>query len=272
MQAVVDRLFAAYDPQKGIICGQVEVKEGRLPFRPIVFGGDDVTVVCDGRLGLGLAAAYLGELNGKELSDGKRLVCRAGVAIVKAHYPFARAYDLAEELCASAKREIQSIKTTLENKARKKHSPLLEWDVSTIDWHVATTGLALGLEDIRLREYKVLSGDLSARPVYTYLKPAANEDHPIESFPGKWRSWENFLCSINEFKSGETWAESHNKVKALRQSLRAGPDEVDHFSALYKVKWPKLSDVSSGLGRGWQDGRCLYFDAIEMADLYIPLP
>jgi hypothetical protein len=26
-----------------------------LPFRPIVFGGDDVTFICDGRLGLSLA-------------------------------------------------------------------------------------------------------------------------------------------------------------------------------------------------------------------------
>lgn len=47
---------------------------------------------------------------------GEQLTVAAGVAIVKTHYPFARAYELSEALCKSAKR--------------------LSRDVSTLDWHV----------------------------------------------------------------------------------------------------------------------------------------
>ena len=70
----------------------------RLPFRPIVFGGDDVTFVCEGRLGLPLAAHYLSRLAAETLPDGEPLYARVGVAIVKTYYPFARAYELADEL------------------------------------------------------------------------------------------------------------------------------------------------------------------------------
>ena len=77
--------------------------EERLPFRPIVFGGDDVTFVCEGRLGLPLAAHYLTRLASEILPDGDPLYARAGIAIVKTHYPFARAYELAGRLGDSAK-------------------------------------------------------------------------------------------------------------------------------------------------------------------------
>ncbi|NJO81988.1 MAG: hypothetical protein HC828_03810 [Blastochloris sp.] len=82
-----------------------------LPFRPLVFGGDDVTFVCDGRLGLRLAATYLTafEQATQNLRGGPAYAC-AGVAIVKAHYPFARAYDICEELCKNAKRMAKDVK------------------------------------------------------------------------------------------------------------------------------------------------------------------
>ena len=67
-----------------------------------MYGGDDLTFVCDGRLGLDLAAFYL-----KEFSRGTIKVCGedksvdacAGVAIVPTKFPFASAYHFAEELC-----------------------------------------------------------------------------------------------------------------------------------------------------------------------------
>src|SRR5579884_3604366 len=78
-----------------------------LPFRPIVFGGDDVTFVCDGRLGLSLATMYLREFEKRTAAaklgkDGGSLTACAGIAIVKSHYPFARAYELADELSKTA--------------------------------------------------------------------------------------------------------------------------------------------------------------------------
>lgn len=92
------------------IAGTIELRENKIPFRPIVFGGDDLTFVCDGRLGLTLASYYLRESSKSKLVDKKHFCCRAGVAVIKTRFPFARGYALAEELCASAKKRIAELR------------------------------------------------------------------------------------------------------------------------------------------------------------------
>ncbi len=97
--------------------------EGRRPFRliagepallPLVLGGDDLTVVCDGSIALPFAERYLTEFArlareddrvGGLLRQAERqgLGACAGVAIVKRHYPFHSAVGLAEELTKEAK-------------------------------------------------------------------------------------------------------------------------------------------------------------------------
>ncbi|MDW8366254.1 MAG: hypothetical protein RMK49_10455, partial [Abditibacteriales bacterium] len=129
----------------GKVIAEIQLKSaggGRwfLPFRPIVFGGDDVTFVCDGRLGLSLAIEYVRQLehHTQNLPDGKgKLTACAGIAIVKAHYPFARAYALADELCRSAK-----------NYRREICNQYSEWDGSCLDWHFALSGLAGNIQEI----------------------------------------------------------------------------------------------------------------------------
>ena len=96
-----------------------------LPIRPIIIGGDDITFITPGRLGLQFADFFIRSANrqlllteeqrqyfescaGKDGSQKVRinshLSCCAGVAIVPEKYPFFRAYSLAEELCANAKK------------------------------------------------------------------------------------------------------------------------------------------------------------------------
>jgi hypothetical protein len=225
-----------------------------LPFRPIVFGGDDVTFVCDGRLGLSLAIEYIRQLeeHTKNLPDGKgRLTACAGVAIVKAHYPFARAYALADELCRKAK----SYRRYLRN-----HNS--SWDGSCLDWHFALSGLSGGIEEIRNREYKVQAGSLTLRPVTL-------GDNPQDSG----RTWTVIEKGIAEFQ-GEGWAGRRNKVKALRDALREGPDAVRYFLRKFNENRP-LPEVEPSLTNwkdaGWQGDSCGYFDALELADWFIPL-
>lgn len=225
-----------------------------LPFRPIVFGGDDVTFVCDGRLGLSLAIEYMRQLerHTQNLHDGKgKLTACAGVAIVKAHYPFARAYALADELCKSAKSYRREI--------RNPHS---DWDGSCMDWHFALSGLSGGIQEIRKREYTVSAGRLVLRPV-------ALDDNPQHSG----RSWTVVEKGITEFQ-GEGWTARRNKMKALRDALREGPDAVKHFLTKYNEGKP-LPDVEPSLtdwkNSGWQGGYCGYFDALELSDWFVPL-
>ncbi len=231
------------------IADTIELRENNIPFRPIVFGGDDLTFVCDGRLGLALTAFYLREFLSRELADKKPAYCRAGVAVVKTRFPFARGYALAEELCASAKKRITELRDLGEDGA------------TAMDWHFAAGGLLEDLEAIRNREYTVQGGNL------LYMRPVslsrANRD---------WRSWTTFDRIVREFKK-EPWKDRRNKVKALREILRTGSGEaVQYFLNAYGLtELPSIPEMPEMKTRGWQGGCCGYFDAVEAMDFYIPL-
>jgi hypothetical protein len=263
LNAVLARLVHRIDEDggKGIVYKptqkmsiQIELasKEGQyyVPFRPIVFGGDDVTFVCDGRLGLSLAIEYLREFEHQTRladslrKDGSGLTACAGVAIVKSHYPFARAYALAEELARSAK-------------VYRRDN---EIDGSCLDWHFALSGLSGSIEEVRDREYKVSEGSLTLRPV-TLAANLRKAQH----------AWPVIEKGIKAFQ-GEDWAGHHNKIKALRDVLREGPPAVKHFVEALGSELPTvLSGMSDWPKRGWQGKYCGYFDAIELANWFIPL-
>lgn len=224
----------------------------RLPFRPIVFGGDDVTFVCEGRLGLPLAAHYLARLASEQLPDGDPLFARAGVAIVKTHFPFARAYDLADSLCDSAKELVKEISS---DKRR----------AAALDWHFGVTGLVQPLKQLRDREYRGKDGWLHMRPVR--LTPVDDRD---------WRSWDTFSDILNSFATEKSWLGRRNKVKALREALRNGPDATQLFlnNLADDTELPNSSglvSVPQARTRGWHGDRCVYFDAVEALDFHVHL-
>jgi hypothetical protein len=243
LSATAGMLVAPDNLKEGKLGGFLTVRHDRIPFRPIVFGGDDVTFVCEGHLGLSLAARYLSEFSKHRLSDGKPAAARAGVAVVKSHYPFARAYDLAEELCGSAKKRVTSLAESGQR------------DVPVMDWHFAIGGLISTLEEIRKREYQVRDGALTQRPVR------------LDQDEADWRSWWAFREAAAGFR--EDWAERRNKVKALREALRRGPAEVQVFLA--RESLPKLLPNFDAAHTGWDSGRCVYYDAVEALDFYVPL-
>lgn len=233
--------------------GEMEVKphpkdkKRYLPFRPIVFGGDDVTFVADGRLGLSLTAKYLDILRSPTpeflLPDGKPLYTRAGVAVVKTHYPFSRAYQMASDLGNQAKQ-------------------ILVKGVDTaMDWHFSTTGAVFEIEKIRQRDYVARDGrNLLSRP--------------ISIGTSAWPSWAAFQKVTDDFKNGEKWSGRRNKVKALREALRAGELAVEQFRTNFSIsldEMPKIDDMPQAQTRGWDSNRCAYFDAIEATDFFVQL-
>lgn len=239
-----------------------------LPFRPIVFGGDDVTFVCDGRLGLSLAVAYmdafeqvtkdtLKKYGGKSSSSG-------GVAIVKSHYPFARAYGLAEALGKQAKRYRRQLFTD------EKGDPITDEKGNPIggaclDWHFALGSVLGDLKTMRQREYCV---DLSQKVGSLTMRPVTRANNPSSD---SFRAWDTVANGIRHFQ-GTEWAGKRNKVKALRDALREGGDAVEKFRLLYNLT--QLPDIGHSAFResGWQgEDFCAYFDALELADWFIPL-
>jgi len=262
LQETIDFLISKIDAESKI-AGEIKICENKLPFRPIVFGGDDLTFVCDGRIGLSLASYYLQQAAKKLLTDGRPLYCRAGVAIVNTHFPFSRAYALAEELCSSAKDRIREMRS--EAKKMEIDDSIVETaGMSAIDWHYAVGGFLGNLSDIRSREYLTTIGYLNMRPLLIN-----NPFQSIIGLPSNWRTWDTFLSVANEFKNGTTWVEKHNKVKALRQVLRGSKEEVKEFCTVYGAELPKIGGEE--FDSGWVGNHCVYYDAIEAIDSFIQL-
>ncbi|WP_322821158.1 Cas10/Cmr2 second palm domain-containing protein [Chloroflexus sp.] len=254
-QAAQDALVATYnqliqsiDPNNKI-GGVVPIRDRKLPLRPIVMGGDDVTFVCDGRLALTLTEFYLRQVTAKPLSDDRSLSVRAGIAVVKSHFPFARAYTLAEDLTRSAKEYIKE----------RAAPPFNEQDLSAMDWHFAVSGVTLNLQQIRQQEYTVPGGQLTMRPLR--LVSSSND----------WRSWETFTNIINDFRS-DKWIERRNKIIALRDALRKGEEAVRAFLQVHALPdLPVIPGNPDSAKIGWVGKRCVCFDAIEALEFFVPL-
>jgi hypothetical protein len=102
----------------------------KYPIRPIVLGGDDLTVICRADLAINYTQAFLKsfethteKLLGSEIkevfganTEGGLTAC-AGIAFIKSSYPFYYGYELAESLCGAAKNDA---KDSPEIKAGKK--------------------------------------------------------------------------------------------------------------------------------------------------------
>lgn len=228
-----------------------------LPFRPLVYAGDDITFICDGRLGLELAGLFLEtwEKQTIKISDNQPLTACAGVSIVKTHYPFARAYKISEDLCQQAKRFV-----------RKEREEQGKDYFSAIDWHLGVSGLLGSISTIRQREYQVVNNNKTWNLVMRPL--SLNQED-------EWRTWLGLTQVVKEFKIGENWRERKNKVIALREVLRQGSIEaVEEFLLTYQLPSLPLFPESSGQNeqlskQGWKDRICGYFDAIEAIEFYL---
>lgn len=247
---------------------QFPLYQDKAPFRLLVRGGDDLTFVCDGRLALTMTEFYLRAFEKQFATETgpylPGLTACAGMAIVKTHYPFVRAYQLAEELCSNAKKWMRE---------QKQGSYF-----SALDWHFAPSGLMGDIDTIRQREYPVAdslkqdSGQHSKREKKggLALRPIA-----LRSENGGWRNWSKFVSVLKEFKYHEDWANKRNKVKQLREALRSGPNAVQQFRIAYckSNSLPEIDASDLGLQEsGWSgDNYCGYFDAIEAMEFFVPI-
>lgn len=90
-----------------------------IPFRPIILGGDDLTVVCRADLALTFVRNFLSFFESETqtymsqlLKDADisfdHLTACAGIAYIKSSYPFYYGYNLAESLCEKAKSDAKA--------------------------------------------------------------------------------------------------------------------------------------------------------------------
>jgi len=90
------------------------------PFRPIILGGDDLTVIVRSEYALEFTHKFLvafeeetsknlKELFRKNEIKVDRITACAGIAYIKSSFPFHYGYELAEQLCGKAKKEAKKI-------------------------------------------------------------------------------------------------------------------------------------------------------------------
>lgn len=247
--------------------------EGRklLPIRPIIIGGDDITFVCPGRLGIEYAKRFIEFVSAKELlseeqykhmkkASGKeinrKLSCCGGVAIIPRKYPFFRAYQLAESLCSSAK-----------SKSREN-------DKCYIDFAILYGEMTPTLEQLKQYQYQGAISDLHYGP---YRVKEKDENLILEDKS----SIDDLLALKNKLADKRV---SANKVKELRDVLTKDMHSIMRFleNSSYKAKDEQItiSDiVKAETGKKqveakdfWQkkDGetelKTRYIDAIEIID------
>lgn len=222
--------------------------EAVFPVRPIVYSGDDLTFVCDGRVGLHLAAFYL-----KEFSKGEVRVCGtdesvgacAGVAIVPTKFPFARAYGFADELCGLAKAH-----------RRYKANSTGSW----VDFQIIQEGATRSIKALREAQYRSLEKgrqQLDQRP-YNVL-----EEPTIES-----QVWDRFVDILREFQSNR-WPRS--RAKGLFHVLVQGPAATKAF--IDNERWNDRELPPPESETGWTstddaNQTTPYFDPLEVLDFY----
>lgn len=98
-----------------------------IPLRPVVLGGDDMTLICRASFAIQYTQTFISEFEketqkklGRILKDNhifddgsNKLTACAGIAFIKSSYPFYYGYNLAEELCTQAKKEAKKINPML---------------------------------------------------------------------------------------------------------------------------------------------------------------
>jgi hypothetical protein len=234
-----------------------------LPLRPILLGGDDLTFVCDGRIALDLAAAALGEFEKNpipHLGEGggeRKLTACAGVALVKAHAPFHRSYDLAEGLCASSKQARREM-----HKKRQVESGC--W----LDWQVGSARPGETVEGLRAREYK--GNKLTMRP------------YPLNPFNGRKESWSWLDTELlgpgttpetaeQGFRGATCWKESRSRVKRLGALVSGDPEGIQRQIQAWKTIETETQLPAELHDDDFIVDRTPLLDAIELLDLHLRL-
>ena len=222
-------------PLKGI-----KEHENVFPVRPIVYGGDDLTYVCDGRVGLHLTAYYLQKFTEDSIKVGgedRRVDACAGVAIVHSKFPMAQAYSFADELCGLGKKH-----------RRENGNSCGSW----LDFQIIQAGATGAVRTLRSTQYRSLKGQtLHQRP---YQVPD---------------TWDEFVEILRGFQSKQ-WPRS--RAKSLMQVLTRGPSVTERF--VKGAKWRGISLPPSNVDNvGWTGGDdedCItpYFDPLEVLDFY----
>ncbi|MGC8650907.1 MAG: Cas10/Cmr2 second palm domain-containing protein [Hydrogenobaculum sp.] len=223
-KSIVERVIDLH--KKGQISLRQENGKYLMPLRPIILGGDDITFVCDAKLGLELAKYFIDTFSKGRVSDGKPLNACGGVFIVKAKYPFFKSYTVAEELTSEAKKV-----------SREKEG-------SYISFAIAKSGFTGDWKNFSKTYYKATEGNVRFSP---YNVEELNELFKVVyHFKSKWPR-----SKVYELR--ELLFDKKEKIKMFLYEVKEK----------HKLELEEYEDYKEYV---WKNGKTPYFDAIELME------
>lgn len=218
-----------------------------LPVRPLILGGDDMTFVCAAKVAFDCTEFIMKSLMAKGIDT-----C-AGVAILPTAYPFFRGYEIAEQLCDSAKGRMRKLANEREG-LREEASCWL--DFLRLHGEQAPT-----LAQIRRQEYRGALGSLHFGPYridgdgsahYAFKKLRALAEGLRENLPS-------------------------GKLKDLRAVLQHGEHEAKQYLEQIRhdgYRLPQPAGWEKYAAHLWQERsgvmRTPFVEAIEMLEFLPP--
>ncbi len=215
------------------------IKDGELPFRLIIGAGDDITFVCNERISLDIVKEYIYEIRSKYMYNNKyQFSACAGIAIVHSHFPFYKAYKIAEDCCQSAKK-------------RAKNEGMINGKIGNfVDFQYCYSSNIGSLDDLREKNYKNIEGkNLITRPYGIYENEEELTDEQRKF------SLSNFEDNLNAVSSI-----ARNTAKELRDySYKSEASLRTIFKRLIKKRSFKPKE-NAGIDE--------YYDALEFLDIF----
>ena len=226
-----------------------------LPIRPLILGGDDVTFICPAKLAIIYTKRFMEFMMDTEIVEGiederaRYIDCCAGIGIFKTSYPFFRGYELAEQLCDTAKQKMRSSETSS----------------SWLNFAILHGEQAPTLQQIRQQEYSAARGNMHFGPYQVGNTKATRAQEYRYNI-------ENLLDCVSQFQSGIM---AKNKIKEMRLMLQHNEHDAQRFLTQLEKQGQHLPHIEAWATYEqqehalWHNSKTPYVDAIEMMD-FIP--
>ncbi len=222
----------AFDSYLESFMGKLEEKDRK--YRVIVNAGDDITLITNNMIAIPLVAGFLEEINKHSFfNDETRISACAGIAFVKSHFPYDKAYEMAEELCESAKKKAKSEEERKKNNGQSR---------CAFDYHICQSGMLGSVEE---EEEKLSS--LSSKPYF------------VSRGEGKSDDYETLLSALSDLRDKSNGM-SVGKAKQLRNAYEKSGHQAEMAfrSISSRLKHPLDAFIGSGKAK--------YYDASTLVD------
>ncbi|MEF9863936.1 MAG: hypothetical protein RR777_03250 [Christensenellaceae bacterium] len=210
-------------------------------WRSIVGGGDEITFICNARCALQLAKAYLESVQTSQ--NGAYSSC-AGIAIFHSHYPFSKAYAIAEQCCEQAKTKLRS-----DFAAHR--------EICGIDFHYIHSGVEEDLDEIRKLQYAYADKNVFlARPYVFGITEGMN---------AKMQNVEKLDALCKVFKENNV---AHSVIKELGTEICDSTFSAKKVLLRMESQKTKLKEKLDAIEPDETKLLQLIFDFSEMYDLW----